>query len=100
MEFFNKQIEGTLTLEQDLDFHGMINGNLTVPSGRILMMHGMINGDLVVDSGGRAHVAGTVNGTVINHGGEVTVEGTVYAVRDLDLTHPTLIAANAVVRPR
>ena len=95
MKRVDSKIDGSLLVEEDLLFHGMITGDLTVPSGRMLKMHGLVSGDLVVEKGAEADVHGKVNGAVRNQG-RVRIFG---MVKDLfeDAGADTLVDAKAVV---
>lgn len=97
MERANHQIDGSHSLTTDLEFHGMVTGTLTVPTGREVRLHGLVTGDLIIEKGAKALVAGMVNGTVVNHGGDVRIDGMVGAVRDFDQSNPTVVTPNAKI---
>jgi hypothetical protein len=82
MTEISEQIEGPLTLECDLVMRGRVKGTVTVPSGSRLDLEGLIMGDLVVEEGGAAIIHGTVTGTLVNHGADVEIRGTVNSVHD------------------
>ena len=63
-----KKIEGHLLLIDDLELHGMVTGNITVPAGKTLLLHGMCCGSLIIEAGARASIEGTVSGDVLNSG--------------------------------
>lgn len=71
--------DGDLRLEEDGRFRGMVNGTLTIASGRTVRVSGMVNGALVVEPGADVHVSGMVNGGIVNRGGTVRVTGMVTA---------------------
>jgi cytoskeletal protein CcmA (bactofilin family) len=100
MEWTNKKIDGDLILQSDLEFYGLVTGNVTVPANRQLKMHGTIAGNLVVEEGGNAHVAGVVAKSVINHGGHVTVDGMVGLVVDTNCDFQTILSIDAKVTGR
>jgi hypothetical protein len=67
--------QGDLQLAQDVEFHGLIDGNVMVPPGKRLRLHGRIAGDLVVGKDGYAAIHGSVAGAVRNLGAQVTILG-------------------------
>ena len=97
MERANHQIDGPHTLTSDLEFHGLVTGSLTVPSGLEVRLHGFVTGDLIVEKGAIAFVAGKVDGAVMNQGGRVKIDGMVGAVRDYDPANPSVVTANAKI---
>jgi cytoskeletal protein CcmA (bactofilin family) len=72
---------GDLHLAHDVEFHGLVTGSVTVPSGMRLRLHGRIAGDLVVQKNAYAAVHGSVSGAVLNQGAEVTILGKAGAIR-------------------
>jgi hypothetical protein len=97
MKQLGGKIDGSYVVAEDVNFSGMITGGATVTSGVLFELGGMVCGDLTVERGGQAIIRGTVNGTVRNLGGEVTVHGSVGAVRDLSSDCPTNIKAGAMI---
>jgi hypothetical protein len=55
---------------------GFIAGTLTVESGGYAYIIGMV-GELVVDPGAKAKLPGMCTGDVTNHGGDLTIRGSV-----------------------
>lgn len=94
MEHVEGHHRGNQILTGDVAFHGLLEGNMTVPEGVTLSLHGMVNGDVRVEAGGTAEIHGMVNGAVINNGGDVFIYGTVDTVGG---THPSTIDPNAVI---
>jgi hypothetical protein len=88
---------GPFFVDEDVELHGIVDGNAYVSPGGTLALYGRILGNLHVQSGGTVTIYGTVEGLVENAGGNVTVEGSVGGVLDHDLTHPILIAFGAVL---
>jgi hypothetical protein len=56
---------------------GLVDGDLTVTRGSVLILYGQVEGDLIVEKGARAEVYGHVVGDLVNRGGSVTVYGMV-----------------------
>ena len=97
MRKLNGKQNGDLIVSDAVEFHGMIDGNVTLGDGAHWDHHGMVNGDLIVGVGARAEVHGMINGTLINLGGEAKVYGTVEAIRD-ENGAKTVVDAKAHVR--
>lgn len=68
MRDFSGAVRDPLSLTESAFITGMIEGNLTVPSGLTLDLRGMVTGNLLIEQGGRATVRGMVNGTIHNSG--------------------------------
>jgi len=77
MERFVGRHKGDLSLTNDLEIMGLVNGSVTVPAGKFLRLRGRITGDLIIQSQGLAAIHGTVAGTVVNHGADVEILGKV-----------------------
>ncbi|NTJ63088.1 hypothetical protein G6M50_07760 [Agrobacterium rhizogenes] len=98
MERLDARIDGSIRLDRDVRFYGLITGSLTVPKGRICELHGTISHDLIVEPGATAVVYGTVAGLLRNQGGDVRVFGSVGSVVDSDATKPTDLSSPAAAR--
>lgn len=94
MERISDHLRGRRTIDSDIEFNGLLDGDVVVLKGGHLQLTGTVNGDVIVEDEGSANIRGTVNGTVINNGGEVSIFGTVRAVSG---THPSHIDPNARV---
>ncbi|MGO4570113.1 hypothetical protein AB4Z52_35065 [Rhizobium sp. 2YAF20] len=100
MDDLDVKVDGSITLDRDLRFYGLISGSLTVPKGRRIELHGTVNHDLIVEAGATALIYGSVGGTLINRGGDVSVWGTVGAVSDYDQAKPSVILPQAIIKRR
>ncbi|QIO60656.1 hypothetical protein [Rhizobium leguminosarum] len=60
--------DGDFAVREPVVTYGIINGNVTVPSGQEIVIRGIINGDLFIGDGGTAKVHGMINGSVRNLG--------------------------------
>ncbi len=111
------KIEGDILVEEDSLFTGMVAGNMTVASSRIvelrgmlcgdllaadgatITINGMVDGDVIAEEGSTVEIHGMVDGVVRNHGASVSIWGTVDAISDrqpgITTVHP-----GAVVRQR
>lgn len=89
-------MEDSHRLGSDVELHGVIFGEIIVPSGIKLVLHGVARSDVVVEKGGCAIVRGTVAGCLINLGGSVEVFGTVGVIADAPGTS-TLVQTGALV---
>jgi hypothetical protein len=77
MRFINHKIEGDARIEEDMEFSGIVNGNLVVASGATLHLRGIVNGNLALEPSSRVELHGIVNGGVENRGGHLEVWGIV-----------------------
>jgi len=68
-------IEGSVSFDRDVRFHGKIEGDLTVRHGHILELHGHVVRDLIIEVGSSAIVYGVVGREVVNKGGAVLMNG-------------------------
>lgn len=71
------KIEDDIELDNELVLHGMVNGNVRVVDGEILVLNGMCSQNLVIEEGGRVYLHGTTVGNVHNNGGYLEVYGTI-----------------------
>ena len=69
--------QGPITVDQDGDWRGMVDGDLVIGAGRHVRVRGMVNGDVIVGPGAEAIITGMVNGEVIETGGRARVTGMV-----------------------
>jgi cytoskeletal protein CcmA (bactofilin family) len=84
MKVEHGKVLGPVVVHEDMRFHGMIDGGVTVSPGVTLDMRGMIAGDLVIESDARVELRGMVAGSATNRG-RLTIYGVVRgAVRDED----------------
>jgi hypothetical protein len=77
----NDEVEGTLQVDNDLEFAGLVTGTIRVTAGATLVLEGMA-GDLIVGPGATAIVLGTVTGAATNHGGHLEIHGTIGSTSD------------------
>jgi len=96
LERLDVRIDGSIRLDRDVQFYGVITGSLTVPRGRTFELHGTVLHDLVVEAGAVVVVYGSVAGLLKNKGGDVRVFGVVGSVMDFDETRPTDFSCQAV----
>ncbi len=73
---------GDISPTNDLEFHGLVHGSVTVAPGRQLFLRGRIAGDLIVGKDAMAAVHGTITGAVLNRGAHVYISGSAGSVRD------------------
>ncbi|MGG6892376.1 hypothetical protein [Rhizobium sp. BR 315] len=95
MERLDVRIDGSIRLDRDVQFYGVITGSLTVPRGRTFELHGTVLHDLIVETGAIVVVYGSVAGLLKNKGGNVRVFGVVGSVMDFDETRPTDLSCQA-----
>jgi cytoskeletal protein CcmA (bactofilin family) len=70
------KVLGPVVVREDMRFHGMIDGGVTVSPGVALDMRGMIAGDMTIEADARVELRGMVAGSVVNRG-RLTIFGTV-----------------------
>ncbi len=68
MKHDNRKLDGDLTVRDELEFSGRLNGSIVVARGGSLLLSGDCIGDLTVETGGTAIVDGTIGGDVVNRG--------------------------------
>jgi cytoskeletal protein CcmA (bactofilin family) len=68
MKRLEGRVLGPVLIREDTDFHGKIDGNVTVAPGVTLLAHGMIAGDLEIGSGATVELRGMVAGSSVNRG--------------------------------
>ena len=76
MHIIDGIVNGDLSVREDSELRGMVNGTLTVLAGR-LVLRGMLHGNLRACAGASAEVLGMVSGDVLLAGGHATVRGMV-----------------------
>jgi cytoskeletal protein CcmA (bactofilin family) len=59
---------GPVVISEDTSFHGMIDGDVSVAPGVVLLAHGMIAGNLDIGSGATVELRGMVAGSSLNRG--------------------------------
>lgn len=96
----NDEVDGHFLINEDLAFHGLVDGIVTVLSGATLRLHGTVTGHLFVELDASAIVMETVNGVVVNRGGIVEIFRTVGDGADEDARAVTTIHEGAVVKGR
>jgi hypothetical protein len=89
VERLDVRIDGSIRLDRDVRFYGVITGSITVPRGRTFELHGTVLHDLLVEPGAVVMIYGSVAGLLKNKGGDVRVFGVVGSVIDFDDTRPT-----------
>lgn len=94
VERLDVRIDGSVRLDRDVEFHGVIIGSVTIARGRTFELYGTICHDLVVEAGAIVTIHGSVAGTLKNHGGNVHVFGEVGSVLDYDAKSPTHLPAH------
>jgi cytoskeletal protein CcmA (bactofilin family) len=70
------KVLGPVVVREDMRFHGMIDGGVTVAPGVAFDMRGMIAGDVTIESEARVELRGMVAGSVVNRG-QLTIYGVV-----------------------
>jgi hypothetical protein len=65
MDRISGMIAQPLVVERDTDMAGMVAGDVTVRSGRLLRLGGMVRGDIILEPGARLEMSGIVSGRVI-----------------------------------
>ncbi len=73
----NGKIDGDLIVCDPVTIHGMVTGKIVVRDGGLLTLHGICSKNLEVEAGGIARTTGIVGGNIINHGGEISIQGIV-----------------------
>lgn len=81
MDDLDARIQGSVSFDRDVRFHGKVEGDLTVLDGRILELHGRVARDLIVEEGSSAIVYGLVGRNVVNKGGAVFVNANQQTLR-------------------
>jgi cytoskeletal protein CcmA (bactofilin family) len=76
MKFDNSKVTGDLVVNDDLAFHGLVTGSITVNEGARLEFHGACSGKMMVLPGARVNVYGRLSGNLINSG-DVRLEGVI-----------------------
>ncbi len=94
MERLDARIDGSIRLDRDVRFYGIVTGSLTVPRGRTFELHGTICNDLIVEAGAIVVVYGAVGGVLRNEGGDARVFGSVGSVMDTEETRPTDLSSH------
>ena len=79
-----------------LDFNGMILGNIIVEDSSTGIINGLVYGNIKIMPGAKAEINGSIHGTIYNHGGELAVYGTVNRI--VTIAGETVIDTNAIVR--
>jgi cytoskeletal protein CcmA (bactofilin family) len=97
MQQLHGKYDGGFLLSEDAELHGMVVGNLTVPSGIYLILRGLVTGDLVAQKGAQVVVRGMVTGMVHNDSADVVVFGMVGAVHDSGSTKAK-ISEGAIIK--
>jgi cytoskeletal protein CcmA (bactofilin family) len=90
------KVAGPLTISDDYQMHGIVEGNATVARDGFLHLFGMVTGDLVVEEGASAEVRGTVSKSVFN-AGNLEVFGVVSGRLTSTPDASTTIAPGAVI---
>ncbi len=70
-------IQGDYDVTTDFELTGMVSGSVTVRSGVKFVLSGMVAESLVIEDGAKVEVFGMIGGDVINHGGELQIDGLV-----------------------
>ncbi|PKR76709.1 hypothetical protein CEY16_12890 [Halalkalibacillus sediminis] len=94
MDKLEGKYDRDLTINEDLEILGQVNGDVLVAKGN-LNLHGTINGNLSIIERSIVIIYGTVNGTVTNNGGELEIYGAIEKLEDLNGT--TYIHEEAVI---
>jgi hypothetical protein len=74
------KIKGDVFVDDTLDLHGMIAGNVVAGKGSYLILHGMICETLTLETGSVVVVHGMVCKDIINNGGDLKVFGMVNGI--------------------
>ena len=100
MRTIDADVQGPTIVRQDTRLNGVVNGDVTVPSGVRLELNGTVRGNLLTCSGSQAVINGAVLGNLFIEGGEVEVFGLVAVARSGDLercyVHPTATVGRSI----
>ena len=66
---------GEITLTEDGDVTGIVNGSVVIAPGVRARIRGIVNGGVMIGRDADVLISGIVNGGVRNDGGSVTVTG-------------------------
>ena len=91
------KIDNDLLLSEELIFHGMVTGNVTIDNGGKFILDGMCCKDLIIKEGGECYIHGTVVGNVDNIGGYLEVFGTISGHLRTSNNAETIIGKLAVI---
>lgn len=69
MQLGNKQHQGDLIVDREIEISGQVTGLTRVLAGGVLIAHGQLAGGLIIEAGGKAVVHGQVSRNVVNDGG-------------------------------
>ena len=94
----DKKIEGSLVLNYDLTFHGMIAGDVIIIRRGILRLYGLCCKNLTLEQGSKAFLYGTVDGNVLNRAGYLEVYGKINGNLHTEAGAVTHIDSQAVVQ--
>lgn len=64
----SSRIRGDVVIDADLEFHGLVEGDVRVLSSASFRLSGVVAGSLIVEPGARAFISGTVGHDLINRG--------------------------------
>ena len=98
MRAIHENIDGPMTIDEDLAIYGLVTAGAVLQPGVKLILHGTIAGDLTIGPGSRAIIHGTVAGRVRNDGGRAEIFGMVDRVEDRSPDAVSVIDAAAHVR--
>ena len=98
MKIEHGKIDGDLIIEDSLELHGMVTGNIQVLRDSTLFLHGTCCKNLIIKAGGAAKVHGMVSGNVNNEGGKLDVFGTVIGSVSTSVDGSTYVDPNAVIK--
>jgi cytoskeletal protein CcmA (bactofilin family) len=95
VKMMNEMINGNLSITENLEFHGTVNGNAEVMPTIFFKHYGVITGNLAIGSGSKVEVHGVVNGDLVNKG-KVFIAGTIKG-KVVELSGDVIMAKNAIV---
>jgi len=95
MEDVRGKVEGSWTIETEVELYGMATGDVIVARGGNLVLRGMCCESLRIADGGRASVHGMVVGDVVNEG-VVQISGTIVGRLD-DRVHGATVIGGALI---
>jgi len=100
MRTIDAELHGPTIVRQDTRLNGVVNGDVTVPSGVRLELNGTVRGNLLTCPGSYAVIHGAVTGHLFNEGGEVEIFGLVGVARTVDVersyVHPTASVGRSI----
>ena len=98
MHTVNNAVRGPTIVRRDTRLNGVVEGDVTVPTGVTLELNGTIKGNLMACKGSHAVINGVVRGRIFDEGGTVEIYGLVGTVREAD-TRDAYLHHTAILHP-